>query len=79
MDQQHNALDKSRELWDEVMKIPQSEMHPDDIHDIRQHLHAIQNILYAQLYLKQKSVTFEIKGENIASVQTARNSNRDLY
>lgn len=65
MNIQDKVLDKSRELWDEFMKIPQSQMHPDDTNDFRHHLHALQNIMYAQKYLKEKQVVFEIKGDNL--------------
>jgi len=68
MDIQDKVLDKSRELWDEFMKIPQSQMHPDDTNDFRHHLHALQNIMYAQKYLKKKQVVFEIKGSDLNNI-----------
>lgn len=68
MDIQDKVLDKSGELWDEFMKIPQSQMHPDDTNDFRHHLHALQNIMYAQKYLKEKQVVFEIKGSDLNNI-----------
>lgn len=58
MDNQDKVLDKSRELWDEFMSIPKNELHPDDTNDFRHHLHALQNIMYSQKYLKSKNTVF---------------------
>lgn len=52
MDRQDKVLDKSRELWNEFMSIPENELHPDDTNDFRFHLHALQNIMYTQKYKK---------------------------
>lgn len=68
MDSQDKVLDKSRELWDEFMNIPKNELHPDDTNDFRFHLHALQNIMYAQKYLKTKATTFEINGNDLIGV-----------
>lgn len=52
MDSQDKVLDKSRELWNEFMSIPENELHPDDTNDFIFHLHALQNIMYTQKYKK---------------------------
>lgn len=51
---QKECLDKSAELWNLFIKIDKSELHPDDTDDFRFHIHALQNILYTQLYIKEK-------------------------
>jgi len=53
--QQDRILNISADLWNEYLKIPHTEQHPDDNNDIRFHIHAIQNILYTQLYKLQES------------------------
>lgn len=50
---QEACLNKSSELWNEILKISVEDLHPDDMKDIRYHLNAIQNILYTQLYIKK--------------------------
>lgn len=55
MNKQKRALKNSVKLWQAVLKIPKSQMHPDDIQDIRFHIHAIQNILYTQQWFKFKN------------------------
>lgn len=70
MDRQDKVLDKSRELWDEFMSIPEKQMHPDDVNDFRHHLHALQNIMYDQKYLKERQIVFEIKQEDLNNVLT---------
>lgn len=49
---QEYVLSVSITLWNSFLNIPKEEIHPDDINDVRFHLHAIQNILYTQLYKK---------------------------
>jgi len=51
---QHELLKLSADLWNEYLLIPDSEKHPDDTNDIRFHIHAIQNIMYTQLYKKNE-------------------------
>ena len=61
MKKQDIALKKSAELWNAFIDIPLTEMHSDDTNDFRHHLHALQNILYTQLYKNQErafKVTF---------------------
>ena len=55
MKKQEIALEKTAELWNAFMNIPLTEMHLDDTNDFRHHLHALQNILYTQLY-KNKDI-----------------------
>ena len=55
MKKQEIALEKSAELWNAFLDITSTEMHSDDTNDFRHHLHALQNILYTQLY-KNKDV-----------------------
>lgn len=50
---QEEVLKLTAEVWNKVIDIPNSEMHPDDINDIRYHIHAIQNIIYSQLYINK--------------------------
>lgn len=47
------CLNKTAELWNEILNIPIGDCNPDDINDLRYHIHAIQNILYTQLYIKE--------------------------
>jgi hypothetical protein len=56
MKKQDIALKKTAELWNAFMDIPLTEVHSDDTNDFRHHLHALQNILYAQLYKNQDPV-----------------------
>lgn len=50
---QEISLNISADLWNSIVDIPKDEMHPDDESDLRHHIHAIQNILYAQLFIKK--------------------------
>ncbi len=52
MSKQDETLKITADLWNSFLKIPKEEMHPDDTNDIRFHIHAIQNILYTQKYMK---------------------------
>lgn len=45
-EQDQKVLDITAVLWNEYLKIPQA--HPDDLHDVRFHIHAIQNIIFAR-------------------------------
>lgn len=56
-DTQKKVLEKTAELWNEFLKIPKEELHDDDTNDVRFHIHAIQNILYTQLYKKKHEST----------------------
>ena len=47
------ALDKTAALWNSFCDIPTEEMHPDDNNDFKFHLHALQNLLYTQCYIKE--------------------------
>jgi len=49
---QDDVLKISADLWNKYLEIPKEEKHPDDTNDIRFHIHAIQNILFTQLYKK---------------------------
>ena len=55
MEKQEAALEKTTELWNAFLDIAKTEMHPDDTNDFRHHLHALQNILYTQMYKKENS------------------------
>lgn len=50
---QQKALNLSAALWNSYLEISQDEKHPDDNNDVRFHIHAIQNILYTQMYKNQ--------------------------
>jgi hypothetical protein len=65
MKKQEIALEKSAELWNAFINIPLIEMHTDDTNDFRHHLHALQNILYTQLYKNKKPIVFEVKGSDL--------------
>lgn len=52
-EQELDVLEKSRELWDEFLKLPV--IHPDDQNEFRLHLHAIQNIVMARTAMKAMS------------------------
>lgn len=52
---QDEVLNISAELWNKFLEIPKEQMHQDDANDVRFHIHAIQNIIFTQLYkLKEK-------------------------
>jgi len=51
---QNKVLQLSADLWNKYLDIPVDETHPDDKNDIRFHIHAIQNIMYTQLYKKNE-------------------------
>jgi hypothetical protein len=68
MKKQDIALKKSAELWNAFIDIPLSEMHADDTNDFRHHLHALQNILYTQLYKNQKPIVATITGKDLLGV-----------
>lgn len=53
MKNQKEVMKLSGELWNAILKLPKAELHPDDLNDLRFHIHAIQNILYAQAYIKE--------------------------
>lgn len=53
MEPQEEVLKISAELWNKFLEIPQQELHLDDNNDFRHHLHAIQNIMYTQLFIKK--------------------------
>lgn len=50
-DQLKSSLSKSGELWNQLRLIDFN--NSDDINDIRHHIHAIQNIIYTNLYIKE--------------------------
>jgi hypothetical protein len=50
-DQLKASLNKSGELWNSLRLIDLN--NSDDINDIRHHIHAIQNIIYTNLYIKE--------------------------
>lgn len=52
-DKQKECLEISTQLWNKFLEIEVTEKHPDDNNDFRFHLHAIQNILFTQLYKKK--------------------------
>jgi hypothetical protein len=53
MDKQIKVKNLTCDLWNAILEIPKEDMHPDDLNDLRFHIHAIQNILYAQAYIKK--------------------------
>ncbi|MCY4781700.1 hypothetical protein ORI89_18765 [Sphingobacterium sp. UT-1RO-CII-1] len=51
---QEICLDITADLWNSMQTILIDDgLHPDDMNDLRHHIHAIQNILYTQLYIKK--------------------------
>lgn len=53
-DQDQKVLDITSSLWNEFLKLPPA--HPDDQIDVKFHIHAIQNIIYArEPYLKTRT------------------------
>lgn len=51
--EKHQAvLKKSSELFNALSEIPKEDFHPDDQNDLRFHIHAIQNIIYTQAFIK---------------------------
>lgn len=50
---QQECLKSTADLWNKILKMPSGDFHPDDLNDIRFHIHAIQSILYTQLYKKE--------------------------
>lgn len=51
---QEICLSLTANLWNEMQSIlSEDSIHPDDMNDMRHHIHAIQNILYTQLYIKR--------------------------
>lgn len=53
MDKQKDVLKKLGEAVNLFNQIPDSEKHPSDQLDFIFHIHALQNLLYAQLYIKE--------------------------
>jgi hypothetical protein len=43
------ALEKSKDLWNALVLLEKK--HPDDLNDLRFHIHAIQNIILARPWL----------------------------
>lgn len=51
---QEVCLSLTADLWNSMQGILiEDGLHPDDMNDLRHHIHAIQNILYTQLYIKK--------------------------
>lgn len=50
---QKDVINKAGELFNLIQTMDKKYFHPDDNNDLRFHIHAIQNILYAQLYIKE--------------------------
>ena len=49
-------MDKLAEAVNLYNNIPDEEKHPSDNQDFVFHIHAIQNLLYAQLYIKENGM-----------------------
>lgn len=49
-DQEKIVMDHTVRLWNDFLKLPAG--HPDDQQDVRFHIHAIQNILYARSHVR---------------------------
>lgn len=52
-EKQKQVLNITAELWNKYLEIPKEDKHQDDDNDFRHHLHALQNILFTQLYKKK--------------------------
>lgn len=50
-DQEKSALDKTVELWNDLNAL--EVFHIDDMHEVKFHIHAIQNIIMARGYMKK--------------------------
>lgn len=55
MNEEIKVLEKTAELWNLIIKLP--EMHPDDIAEHRRDVHNIQNRIAARMYFKTTSST----------------------
>ena len=47
---QKKCLEITSDLWNKWLEINDVEKHPDDNNDFRFHIHALQNILFANMY-----------------------------
>jgi hypothetical protein len=47
---EQEVIDITADLWNKVSELPPA--HPDDINDLRFHINAIQNILYARVGMR---------------------------
>jgi len=53
------AIEASVELWNVILKL--ESYHPDDIHDVRFHIHAIQNIIMSREAIRNNPELFPIR------------------
>jgi len=79
MSKQKEVLEMSAKLWNLFLEIPEEEKHSDDTNDFRFHIHAIQNILFAQEYKKKDGFIVEIKGNDLLSVINKNNDNKKRF
>lgn len=78
MSKQKEILEMTEGVWNKFLEIPEDEKHSDDTNDFRFHIHALQNILFAQEYKKKDdSVVFELKGSDLIH-SISRTNNRNL-
>lgn len=54
MKKQDEVLNITAELWNKFLEISKDEIHQDDTSDVKFHIHAIQNIMFTQLYKIQQ-------------------------
>lgn len=60
-EEEKKVIDVSAELWNSFLKL--EKYHPDDIHDVRFHIHAIQNIVMGREAVRNNPNLFSIKNE----------------
>lgn len=57
-----NAIAASAELWNAFLKLEQ--YHPDDVQDVRFHIHAIQSIIMQREAIRNNSELFPIRKQS---------------
>lgn len=58
-EEEKNAIAASAELWNAFLKLEQ--YHPDDVHDVRFHINAIQSIIMSREAVRNNPELFPIK------------------
>lgn len=57
-EEEKNAITASAELWNAFLKL--EKYHPDDVLDVRFHIHAIQNIIMSRVAVRNNPELFRI-------------------
>ena len=58
-EEEKKVIHASAELWNALLKL--EKYHPDDIHDLRFHIHAIQHIIMSREAVRNNPDLFNIK------------------